>query len=145
MARYRLSADIAAPIDMVFDLWTNLERAPEWIEGLTKVTDATGPYDQVGTRYTSWFGKMRSPSEVLEAERPRRIRIRFGSWLLGGENEATLETIATGTRLTQEFRTEGIIPAIAAWVFAHGSFKGSFRGEIETFVRIVEREAAESS
>src|SRR5947208_2623022 len=71
MAQYRFTVDIAAPVEQVFDLWTNVERWHEWIEGLGKVTDVTGPPDQAGTRYTTWFGSMRSPSEILEAERPR--------------------------------------------------------------------------
>ena len=62
-------------------------------------------------------------------------------WFLRGETNVTFEPTATGTRLNQEFRTQGIVPAIAAWIFALGSYKGSFRGELESFVRIAEREA----
>jgi uncharacterized protein YndB with AHSA1/START domain len=144
MARYRFSADIAAPIDLVYDLWTAPDRWHEWIEGISKVTDVSGPPGQTGTGYTIWFGSMRSPSEILDAERPRRLRTRFGNRMLRGETNVTFEAKASGTRLTQEFRTEGLIPAIAAWVFARGSYKGSFRGELNEFVRIVEREARAS-
>jgi uncharacterized protein YndB with AHSA1/START domain len=144
MATYRFTIEIAAPVEQVFDLWTNVDRWHEWIGGLTKVTDLTGPPDRAGTRYTVWFGGMRSPSDVLEAERPRRLRTRFGSRLLRGETSVTFEPTATGTRLTQEFRTEGLIPAVAARIFALGSYKGSFRGELETFARIAEREVRES-
>ena len=63
--------------------------------------------------------------------------------MLRGETRVTFEPTAAGTRLTQEFQTEGLIPAISAWIFALGSYKGSFRGELETFVRIAEREARE--
>jgi uncharacterized protein YndB with AHSA1/START domain len=141
MAQYQFTVDIAAPVEHVFDLWTNPERWHEWIGGISKVTDVTGPTDQAGTRYTIWFGGMRSPSEILEAERPRRLRTRFGNRMLRGETSVTFEPMATGTRLTQEFRTEGLIPAISARIFALGSYKGSFRGELATFVRIAEREA----
>jgi uncharacterized protein YndB with AHSA1/START domain len=144
MATYQFTVDIAAPIERVFDLWTEPERWREWIEGLTKVTDLTGPPNQAGTRYTAWFGGMRSPSEILDAERPRHLRTRFGTWLLRGETDATFEPTTTGTRLTQVFKTEGLVPAIAARIFATGSYKGSFRGELETFVRIAEREARET-
>jgi hypothetical protein len=41
-----------------------------------------------------------------------------------------------GTRLSQTFRTQGFIPAIAARIFATGSWSGSFRGELEHFGRI---------
>ena len=140
MATYRFTVDIAAPVEHVFDLWTNPERWHEWIGGMSKVTDVTGPADRAGTRYTIWFGGMRSPSEILEAERPNRLRTRFGNMMLRGETHVTFEPTATGTRLTQEFRTEGLIPAISARIFALGSYKGSFRGELNEFVRIAERE-----
>jgi hypothetical protein len=120
----------------------DLDRIAEWVEGVTKVTDITGPSDRAGTRYTVWFGRMRSPTQILEADRPRFIRSRFGSVVLRGETQATFERDGNGTRLTQEFRTEGIIPAIAARIFATGSGKGSFRGELATFARIAEREAS---
>ena len=144
MAHHQFTVDIAAPLEQVYDLWTDPERMSEWIEGVTKVTDVTGPAGQAGTRYTVWFGSMRSPSEILEAERPHRLRSRFGNRLLRGETNVTLEASPRGTRLTQEFRTQGVIPAIAAWIFALGSYKGSFRGELESFVRIAEREAPPS-
>jgi uncharacterized protein YndB with AHSA1/START domain len=141
MARYQFTVDIAAPVEQVFDLWTNAERWHEWIGGVSKVTDVSGAPGQAGTRYTIWFGSMRSPSEILEAERPHRLRTRFGNRMLRGETYVAFEPTATGTRLTQEFRTEGLIPAISARIFALGSYKGSFRGELATFVRIAEREA----
>jgi uncharacterized protein YndB with AHSA1/START domain len=141
MARYRFTIHVDAPPAQVFDLWTNLERMHEWTEGVTKVTDVTGPVDQAGSRYTVWFGRMASRSEVLEADRPRLFRTRFGNRLLRGQAVATFEPESGGTRLTQEFETEGLIPAIAARIFATGSYKGSFRGELETFRKLAEREA----
>jgi hypothetical protein len=85
---------------------------------------------------------MSSPTEIVESERPRLIRTRFGNRLLRGETSVTFEPEGEGTRLTQEFRTEGLISAIAARIFATGSWKGSFRGELNDFVRIAAREAA---
>jgi uncharacterized protein YndB with AHSA1/START domain len=141
---YRFSIDIAAPIEQVFDLWTNAERWHEWIEGVSKVTDIVGTPGEAGGTYRVWFGSMSSLTEVLEADRPSMIRTRFGNRMLRGETSVTLEPTPAGTRLTQEFRTQGLIPAIAARIFAMGSYKGSFRGELETFHRIAEREARES-
>ena len=140
MGHYRFTVHVARPREPVFDLWTDLDRSREWIGGLTQITDVTGPPWEAGTRYTSWFGRMRSPSEVLEGDRPRYVKTRFGSWLLRGVTQATFEEEGDGTRLTQEFWTEGLVPAIAARIFATGSFKGSFRGELATFVRVAERE-----
>ena len=139
MPTYRLTTHVKAPRERVFELWTDLDRAPEWIRGLTRITDRTGPLDQKGARYTAWFGSMKSPTEVLDVERPRHIRTRFGSRLLGGETEATFEPEGDGTRIVQAFHTKGVIPAIAGWIFSKGSWKGSFKGELEHFREIVER------
>lgn len=141
MGHHRFVVQVGAPREHVFDLWTDLDRAHEWIEGLTRITDVTGPVTRAGTRYTVWFGRMRSPTEVLQVDRPRLFRTRFGSWLLRGVAQATFEDQGTGTRLTQEFWTDGILSAIVGRLFASGSYRGSFRGELESFVRLAEREA----
>ena len=141
MATYTFTVRIDATPDLVFDLWTNLERAPEWIGGLTHFRDITGPVQQRGTRYTAQFGRMASPTEVLEADRPRVFATRFGSRVLAGENRATFEPDGDGTRLTQTFHVRGLLPRIMARIFATGSYRGSFRGELDEFVKIAEADA----
>jgi uncharacterized protein YndB with AHSA1/START domain len=145
MATYRLTVDTTAPPEVTFDLWTNLDRMREWVGGVTKVTDVTGPTDVVGTRYVVWFGRMKSPTEVVAVERPRHFRSKFGNRLLRGENDTTFEAIDGGTRISQEFRTVGVIPAISAWIFSRGSYRGSFEGELREFAKLAEREAARSA
>jgi hypothetical protein len=113
----------------------------EWVGGVTKVTDLTGPVDQVGTRYIVWFGPVKSRTVVLEADRPRRFSTRFGSWILRGVSTATFEAEGTGTRVTQHMRTEGPVSAITSRLFALGSFNGSYQGELNDFARLAEREA----
>ena len=145
MAQYRFSVDVAAPPELVFGLWTNLDRMGEWVGGVTGVTDRVGPVDRAGSSYVVQFGRVRSPTQVLEADPPRRFATRFGSWILRGESSATFEPIPAGTRVTQEFQTIGRISAISAWVFSRGSYEGSFRGELQKFARLAEREAARES
>ena len=140
MAHFTFTTDVQAPPEVVFDLWTNLDRMPEWVGGVEKVTDVTGPVDAVGTRYTVCFGRMRSFTEVIEADRPRRFATRFGNRILRGQNRTTFEAMGNGTRLTQALETEGLIAAIAARIFALGSYRGSFRGELEAFARLAEAE-----
>lgn len=137
MATYSVSLFIDAPPERVFDTFMDLERMPEWVGGVTAVTDVTGPIDQPGTRYTVHFGPMSSPTEILDVERPWRVRTRFGNVLLKGQSTATFEREAGGTRLTQEFRTRGIVSALMARIFATGSYKGSFRGELETLRQLI--------
>jgi type II secretory pathway component PulF len=84
---------------------------------------------------------MRSPTEILQVDQPKLVRTRFGSWLLRGVQEVTFEEQDQGTRLTQEFWTNGIISAVMGRIFAFGSYKGSFQGELNSFAQLAEREA----
>lgn len=141
MGEYRFSVHVAAPPEQVYDLWVNLDRAHEWIRGLTKITDRVGDSGTAGATYVARFGPVRSPTTVLAAERPRQVVTRFGNWYLRGESQATFTPEGDGTRLEQTFRTAGIIPAITARLFATGSYKGSFQGELEHFARLAEADA----
>jgi Polyketide cyclase / dehydrase and lipid transport. len=143
MSVYRYEARTAASPERAFGLWTNLDRMHEWVGGVTKVTDVSGPLTVAGTTYSVWFGRMRSPTSVLEVERPRLYRSRFGNMILKGENVAMFEPDGTGTIIRQEMRTEGIIAAIFARIFASGSYRGSFQGELNAFAKLAEREPAE--
>jgi carbon monoxide dehydrogenase subunit G len=141
VAHYTLFTHVAAPLERVFALWTALDRMGEWVGGVTGVTDVSGPVDRVGTTYVVHFGPMKSRTEILEIDPPRRLVTRFGSWVLRGRSSATFEPDGDGTRVTQEFETVGLISAISSWIFSRGSYEGSFRGELEKFGRIAEREA----
>ena len=141
VAHHRFVVQVRAPREKVFDLWTDLDRAHEWIEGLTRITDVTGPVTTAGTRYAVWFGWLRSPTEVLQVDRPRLFRTRFDSWLLRGVEQATFEDQGHGTRLTQEFWIDGIISRLMGRIWALGSYRGSFQGELKAFARLAEREA----
>ena len=140
MARYRMSVEIDAPKERVFDLWTDLDRMSEWVGGVTGVTDVSGPVDQAGTRYVVHFGRMTSPTEVLIADRPNRFRTRFGNGVLRGEAETTFEDVDGRTRVVEDFEIDGFIPNIAARLFGLGSYKGSFQGELNAFKAIAERD-----
>jgi uncharacterized protein YndB with AHSA1/START domain len=142
VASFRFVTHVAAPPERVFDLWTDLPRMREWVGGVTDVTDISGPVARAGTTYTTWFGKMASQTAVIAAERPRLFHTRFGNRILKGENRTTIEPEGDGSRLVQEFRTEGLVSGFFARLFAMGSYRGSFQGELNAFVRIVEREAA---
>jgi uncharacterized protein YndB with AHSA1/START domain len=143
MAEHRLTIDIASRPDDVFALWMDLDRMTEWVGGVTRVTDVSGPIDVAGTRYTVWFGRISSPTEILEMDRPHHVRTRFGNLIMKGESDVRLDPTPEGTRLTQVFRTRGLVSAIAARLFATGSYEGSFRGELEKFRAIAEDQASD--
>jgi hypothetical protein len=114
----------------------------EWVGGVTGVTDLSGPIDRAGTTYTVRFGSMKSPTTVVEVDRPAHIRTRFGNPILKGESDVTFQAEGDGTLLTQEFRTRGFVSAVVARLFATGAYRGSFRGELNAFRMIAEREAS---
>jgi uncharacterized protein YndB with AHSA1/START domain len=142
MGTHRLSVHVSAPPDRVFGLWIDLDRMKDWVGGVTRVTDLTGPVAQTGTTYTVWFGPMASRTEVLEADPPRFLRTRFGNRLLAGESSARFTAEGNGTRIDQEFRTKGLISGVMGRIFAIGSYHGTFQGELNTFARLVEAEEA---
>jgi uncharacterized protein YndB with AHSA1/START domain len=138
MAEYRFELRVKAPPERVFEAWIDLDLMPNWVEGVTRVGEVSGPVDMPGTTYTIWFGRMRSRVEVLEVDRPRLFRSRIAGGLLTADNEARLERDGDGTRLIQTFRTHGLMSRLWARIFATGSWRGSFRGELDTFARLVE-------
>lgn len=139
MGRHATSLYVSASPDVVFDLYTNVDRMPEWIGGVTSVSDVTGPVDRAGTRYTVWFGgRTASPTEILESDRPYRIVTHFGNWILQGRNSATFDHDGDGTRMTVTLDTEGLFPAFMARIFSIGSWRGSFKGELRHFARLAE-------
>ena len=138
MGTYELTTVVAAPPERVFDAWTDLDRMGDWVGGVTRVTDRVGAIDEAGARYTVWFGRMSSPTTVIEVERPRHIRTRFGNVILKGESEATFTAEGDGTRIRQVIATRGFVSAVFGRLFSAGSYEGSFRGELEKFRRLVE-------
>ena len=142
MGRHRFEINIAAPPDVVFALYTNLDRIHEWTGGVTGVADVSGPIDKAGTTYTVLFGRMRSPTTVLAAERPRLFKTRFGSGVLRGTSEATFTPDGSGgTQMIQELQTDGLIAGAMGRLFSVGSWKGSFRGELRQFAQNAERDS----
>lgn len=143
MGRYTYTIEIDAPQDLVFDLWTDLDLMKTWIGGVTDVSRPTGPIDQAGTRYTIYFGRFGSETEVLDAERPKRFATKSGTFWMQLSNQATFEPNGAGTRLTQTVDVYGsVVSRVIGWIFGHGSYRGSFLGELRHFGRIAEAEAA---
>jgi type II secretory pathway component PulF len=60
--------------------------------------------------------------------------------LLAGESIVRFEQEGDGTRIDQEFQTIGLIPNIMGRIFAMGSYRGSFQGELNEFARIAASE-----
>ena len=140
MAEHTFEVEIAAPPETVYDIWTNPERSPGWTEGLTRVTDVTGAPGQAGTRWTAWFGRTAASVQVTVGQRPHRFawRVRLGP--LSSEFDSTFEPSPSGTRMAETVRTRGVIGWAWNRILSTGSYRGSFRGELQAFARICERE-----
>jgi uncharacterized protein YndB with AHSA1/START domain len=97
---------IDAPADTIFDIYSDIERFPEWEVGVREVKDVTGPGDQPGTIYSVRYGPFASRSEVVEVERPRRlVTTTAGVFGLRARSTSELAPEAGGTRLTISFET----------------------------------------
>ena len=126
----------------MFALWTNLDEIGEWISSVTKVTDVSGPIDTVGTTDVVHFGPVKSPTEILEVERLRRFATEFGE--LGAARSIERNIRARRRRGPHHAgirARRSHLGGSPSWIFSRGSYEGSFRGELEKFARIAEREA----
>lgn len=141
MAQHTFRIDIAAPPETVYDIWSDPARSPEWTEGLTKVTDISGPVGRAGTSYTAWFGRAGARVDVIAGDRPRRYawRVRLGP--IAAEFDSSFEPSTSGTTMTETVRTAGPVAWLWNRVLSTGTYRGSFRGELREFSRICEREA----
>src|SRR5262245_53571924 len=107
MARFSLMTSIAAPVDRVFALSTDLEGWPGRITGITKVEKLTPGSVGVGTRFREtrvMFGK--EATEEMEFTRfERNSAYALGCESCGASclSTFTFEPQSGGTRLTVEF------------------------------------------
>ena len=97
---YRYSIWIAVGPELVWDVFTDLNRIPEWQTGRPVVTDASGRGDVPGTTYTVRRGHAAARTAVLEAVRPVTYRSRTDAYLgLSFDLTAALMPDQSGTRL----------------------------------------------
>lgn len=141
MAEHSFAINIPSPPEFVYDLWANPERSVEWTEGMTGVTDIACSPGEAGARYKAWFGRSPATVEVTKAERPTRYawHVRLGPF--AADFDSAFERTGSGTRMTETVRTAGLIAWLWNRILSTGRYRGSFRGELETFARICEREA----
>jgi uncharacterized protein YndB with AHSA1/START domain len=106
MGTHRWSLWIDASPEKVFDVYTDINRLPEWQVGVRKLSDVTGPGDRPGTTYAVRYGPFASRSEVLESQRPSRLVTRTsGVFGLRARGASALVPEGGGTRLTIEYET----------------------------------------
>jgi hypothetical protein len=158
MSRYRFVGHAhLSPPEALF-LWADLDRVIEWMEGVTRVSDAMGRPDLPdfalpghstplvtgpGSRYTLWFGRRSVRHQVLYQEEPRVAaahRTRLEGSFRRGETLVTFEPETDGCRITLAVRADGLLPRIVARILATGSYRGSYRSQLSSFARLADRE-----
>ena len=157
MGVHRFSIHANLPPADALMLWADLDRVTEWMDGVTRVSDVTGrpgrpdftlPGSTLpvviapGSRYTLWFGRRPVRVEVLRRSdpSPAGLRMRLDGSVRRGETRVSFEPDGSGSRVTLEVETEGVLPGIAGRLLATGSYRGSFRGQLSSFARLAERE-----
>jgi uncharacterized protein YndB with AHSA1/START domain len=102
MGQRQVSADIGAPPERVFDLYTDAQRVGEWQTGVKSVA-ATGPLAQVGSTWSvRYSGPFTIKGIVLEVHRPVSHRQRFSEMmgLVSCSTTASFVPSEIGTRAT---------------------------------------------
>lgn len=129
MSVLRYSMWIDASPTAVWNVFTDVDRIPDWQTGEPRVDGATGRGEAVGTTYTVRRGPTRSRTTVTIAEPPSRYVSRTNAFLgLQIDLAADLVPENGGTRLSLEARTH--------WPRGSGLF-----GRVVEFVLLNEREA----
>ena len=145
MGRHTNSQHIDAPPEVAFDLWTNLDRQREWIGGVTDVVDVTGP---AGRRRDDLHGDVRPHEEPNAGPGGRAPATLRGPFRQLDPPWPEQRDVRARRRRNAHHRPpghRGLFPAIMAWIFSLGSWKGSFRGELAHFARLAEIDARRAS
>lgn len=106
MATHRHSVWIDAAPDQVWEIFTDLDRIPEWQTGEPVVFEATGRGDVAGTTYAVRRGPAVAHTTILECVRPYRYRSRSAAYLgMSFELVVYLVPQRDGTRVELEAQT----------------------------------------
>jgi uncharacterized protein YndB with AHSA1/START domain len=149
MSTLTATTDVAAPIDQVFALLSNMERAPEWTPGLISVERTSAQESGVGveTRIVAQAGPKQSAGVGrCEAWDPPRLLTVRTAMDMGVETITTfrLEDVGGHTRIEAEMqlsiRRRGLGGLIGN-VFGDAVARRSLDEASRRFKELVEREA----
>ena len=99
---------VAAPPEQVFDKLADMRNELQWNSMVTEMRKATDDEVGRGTRYEGKMKKGIGPThmEIVEYERPRRIRMRGGSRMADVDFVATFAPSDGGTKLDTTLNLE---------------------------------------
>ncbi len=120
MARVSVSDQIAAPLERVFEVFTDIERAAEHVSGIRKVEVLTPGHFALGTRWRETrevLGRLDAAEmEITSFERNRTYTITHHKLGARVDTEFWFEPVGDGTKVTIEFdfETPGLPPGMMA-------------------------------
>ncbi|MCC7009497.1 MAG: SRPBCC family protein [Acidobacteria bacterium] len=148
----KVSKEIGAPVDVVFQRFTDIQRGPEHVSNIKNVQVLTpGPFGL----HTRWresrevIGRLDDAEmEVTSFEKNRHYTITHQKAGVKIDTVFTFEPIPTGTRVSVEFalRNEGLPPGLLApveWAIA-GKVRDVLSNDLADLKSSVERLAAAS-
>lgn len=145
MGTIQYSIWIGAPPDLVWDVYTNLHRIPDWQTGDPQVLEVSGLGDEVGTTYTVRRGPGAARTTVTKAVRPVLHASRTEAYLgLSFDVTANLRPEKGGTRLQLRAETHwpkgmGLVGRVVEFAFLNGR---EANRELERLKVLLEVEAA---
>jgi len=145
MGAVRQSIWIGAAPGLVWEIYTDLDRIPEWQTGDPRVLEVSGRGDEVGTIYTVRRGPGAARTRVTEAMRPELHRSRTNAYFgLSFDLTAKLLPEQGGTRILLQAQTHwpkglGLLGRVVEFAFlnAHEANR-----ELERLKVLVESEEA---
>jgi uncharacterized membrane protein len=153
MGRISRGVDIAAPLELCWELNADAMRLTEWNPSVLEVRDVTGRLDVVGTTYTGVIRAMgkRFPgrNRVTRVERHRLVETE-GTGIAGAKARVrvTFEPRGTGTRVIVTIDYElpgGPFGGIAARLFADRQLEDQLKASNLGFRALAEREARQAT
>lgn len=149
MGRISRGVDIAAPLEVCWELNADATRLTEWNPSVLEVRDVTGRLDRVGTTYTGVIRAMgqrfAGHNRVTRVE-PGRLIETEGTGVAGARARVrvTFEPRGTLTRVIVTIDYElpgGPLGAIAGRLFATRQLEEQLRASNRGFKALAEREA----
>ncbi len=147
MAHVTITEHVEAPIERVFEMFTDVKRWPEWMPGGVEIKEITGPLDKAGTKVhevSRFLGRtMESWDEVVEAERPRLWKLKTQSGGMKGSATYRLIPVGQGTDIVVEADYElpaGFLGHIADRLFLEKAMERQMRHAGENVKALIEAE-----
>jgi uncharacterized protein YndB with AHSA1/START domain len=147
MATITVSRDIAAPVDRVFAMFTDIEHGHEHVSGIKKVEMMTfGPL-RLGSKWSETrevMGRLDDAEmEITAYEHNKAYTITHHKGGVRIDTAFTFEPVATGTRVSVEFalNPQGLPPALLSpleWAIA-GKVRDVLSGDLMDLKQSVER------